>query len=132
MVINVIFGIRVRTAKAQRYRRSKKRQFVNEYKRGKQCLFCKEKNHSDLTFHHINKGTKLFTLGRSAIHKSYKQIEEEINKCVLVCRPCHLFFYHKGFAKYANQVSNKVEYYEAPEGLKQQVLLPKTKESVCR
>ena len=40
-------------------------------------------------FHHVNPKDKLFNITISEMCRSWKVIEEELNKCVLLCANCH-------------------------------------------
>jgi DNA-directed RNA polymerase subunit M/transcription elongation factor TFIIS len=54
------------------------------------CYLCGyNKCHHSLHFHHIDPKTKLFNLGDQIRSVSYEKIQQEINKCVLLCSNCH-------------------------------------------
>jgi hypothetical protein len=54
--------------------------------KGGQCEICgaTEKLH----FHHLDKETKLFSIG-SNLNKAMDKILEEVEKCILLCVECH-------------------------------------------
>lgn len=56
----------------------------------KVCCQCGEDNILALQFHHIDKNQKKFGI-REAINKnrSWKTIQEEIKKCIVLCANCH-------------------------------------------
>ena len=58
---------------------------------GGKCSICGyKKNSSALDFHHINPIEKSFALDlRSLSNRKQSKIDDEIKKCVLVCRNCH-------------------------------------------
>lgn len=59
-----------------------------EYKGGK-CAVCEySKCLSALSFHHINSKEKDFGIGGNK-NKSWKSIQKELDKCILLCVRCH-------------------------------------------
>ena len=76
--------------------RDNKKQWV-EYLGGK-CKICGyQKNINALQFHHIDPTKKEFTIGCNH-SKSFKNIVNELDKCVLLCANCH-FELHGGLHK---------------------------------
>ena len=66
---------------------------VNSIKQERGCYFCDETQPCCLDFHHKN--DKLYTIGALVRQKSWKKIETEIAKCIVVCSNCHRKL-HKG------------------------------------
>ena len=68
---------------------SRKISFVK--KLGGQCSVCGyKKNVSALDFHHVDPSTKKFQLDlRVLSNNKLSVLEEELNKCILVCSNCH-------------------------------------------
>lgn len=58
---------------------------------GGQCAICGyKKNSTALDLHHINPKEKSFALDlRSLSNRKQSKIDEEVCKCILVCRNCH-------------------------------------------
>jgi hypothetical protein len=58
---------------------------------GGECSICGyKKNYKALTFHHLDRNTKLFGLSINHLWgKKWKDILEEWHKCILVCMNCH-------------------------------------------
>jgi len=58
---------------------------------GGKCSHCGyDKNLSSLTFHHINPQAKIMSLDlRKFANCKPHIIQEELSKCILVCRNCH-------------------------------------------
>lgn len=59
--------------------------------RGARCVSChrtKSQVGSPLHFHHIDPSTKQFNVS-SAAGKTVAEVEEEMDKCVLLCKKCH-------------------------------------------
>lgn len=58
------------------------------YKGGKceRCGYCKSK--WALNFHHLDPATKSFNIG-SATTRSWKVVQAELDKCILLCANCH-------------------------------------------
>jgi hypothetical protein len=70
-------------------RRRRLKELAIERKGGK-CTFCGySKCNGALDFHHIDESTKEFSLSVRGLTRSWKKIEEEIDKCLLVCSNCH-------------------------------------------
>lgn len=60
-----------------------------EYKGGK-CIVCGySKSTRALNFHHVNPAEKLFGISARGITRSWKKVQNELDKCVLVCSNCH-------------------------------------------
>ena len=75
-------------------KRHKQRKKAIERK-GKQCIICGyNKCYDCLDFHHIKGTDKNFNLS-TAWQKKWEEIENEIQKCFLLCRNCH-GEYHSG------------------------------------
>ena len=72
----------------QRYK--KKKSFVNQQK--EVCAKCGENRFYVLDFHHKDKEEKEFTIGRLK-KGSLSVIQDEIDKCVVLCANCHREFH---------------------------------------
>jgi len=60
-----------------------------EYKGGK-CTICGySKSTRALSFHHLNPAEKSFGISARGITRSWKKVQNELDKCVLVCSNCH-------------------------------------------
>jgi Zn finger protein HypA/HybF involved in hydrogenase expression len=86
--------------KVKEYHRLRKREqikerriFINEYKSTCTCQKCGDTRPYVLDFHHLDPSTKLFDLG-DASKKGIKAIEEELKKCITLCRNCHSEFHY--------------------------------------
>jgi len=86
--------------KVKEYHRLRKREqikerraFVDEYKSKCSCKKCGDTRPYVLDFHHIDPSTKLFDLG-TATKRSINDIEEELKKCITLCRNCHSEFHY--------------------------------------
>lgn len=70
-------------------RRKRLKDMALELKGGK-CYFCGySKCKGALEFHHLSEESKNFDLGTRGLTRSWKKIEEELEKCILVCANCH-------------------------------------------
>lgn len=67
-------------------RAQRNKEIVKRHKEAGYCLHCKSKK--NLTFHHRDPSTKVFSLG-NVKKQSIEQIQNEIAKCDLLCRDCH-------------------------------------------
>lgn len=75
---------------AVKRRRRKLREMARTSK-GNKCMLCGySKCQRALSFHHINPNKKNFDLSSRGLTRSWKKIEKEIKKCVLVCANCHM------------------------------------------
>ena len=70
-------------------RRAQKYKFLHDRK--KSCVECGySKNYSALCFHHVNPNEKLMGVPNLAwSDASYDAIQEEIDKCIVLCLNCH-------------------------------------------
>ncbi len=59
------------------------------YKGGK-CAICGySKSSRALNFHHVNPAEKSFGISARGITRSWKKVQNELDKCILVCANCH-------------------------------------------
>ena len=54
------------------------------------CVRCGEAEVRTLGFHHVDPGSKEFTIGRSVMVAGPDRLRAEIAKCVVLCANCHL------------------------------------------
>lgn len=81
----------------------KKRKYIGDYKLSKGCQICGYNNYaSALCFHHPNDNKKL-GVGSRINNVSFKDIKEEIKKCIVLCANCHAELHEKIL---------KMEFYE--------------------
>ena len=74
---------------AYRKRRDSNRADLNALKESQGCMICGyNEEGSKLHFHHRDKGTKLFNIGQAMTYGP-KNLQEEIDKCDLLCASCH-------------------------------------------
>jgi len=59
-----------------------------------ECAHCGNNDTRVLDFHHINPETKSFELSKWTAH-TRKEIEEEINKCIILCANCHRIVHYE-------------------------------------
>lgn len=60
-----------------------------EYKGGK-CIICGYSKCVDaLVFHHRDKNTKEFGIGKNGYTRSWEKVRKELDKCDLMCCRCH-------------------------------------------
>ena len=72
--------------KSQQRQRTKAKAVA--YKGGK-CILCGYDRHiTSLTFHHIDPDSKAFNISHN-LHRSWKSLVVELDKCILLCRNCH-------------------------------------------
>jgi predicted HNH restriction endonuclease len=74
---------------AVRKRRQKIRQMAIAAK-GAKCEICGyDRCIEALEFHHLNESDKEFGLSEKGYARSWKKVENELSKCVLLCANCH-------------------------------------------
>jgi len=63
--------------------KQRNRSYINSQKTP--CVHC---GASEVEWHHVDKSTKLFNVGE---YRSYsiKTIQQELDKCICLCRTCH-------------------------------------------
>jgi len=69
---------------------------IFKYIKNKKTCSCKKCNESRwyvLDFHHIDSTEKSFELGNAPKH-SIEKIQNEIKKCITLCRNCHSEFHY--------------------------------------
>lgn len=68
--------------------RVRNREYVENFKKGKQCIYCGEDRLPCLEFHHKFEKTDVVI---SLCYRGFslERIQEEIDKCDIVCRKCH-------------------------------------------
>ena len=72
-------------------RRRKKLREMARATQGSKCMICGyNKCQRALSFHHIDPSKKEFDLSSRGVTRSWKKVEAEIKKCVLVCANCHM------------------------------------------
>lgn len=57
---------------------------------GGKCYECQESNIYVLDFHHLDPSIKEFQISLVGLHKRWSSIKKEIEKCILLCRNCHI------------------------------------------
>ena len=76
--------------------RLKRKNYILKYKENKQCVLCGYNEYIEiLQFHHFQgkKESNISTLqGKGA---PISKIQEEINKCILLCPNCHFWHHFK-------------------------------------
>ncbi len=83
---------------AVRKRRIKLRKMARDHKGG-QCEICGYKKCSRaLSFHHLDPKTKSFGISDKGLTRSWNKIQEEIDKCILICANCHMEI-HEGITQ---------------------------------
>ena len=70
-------------------RRRKVRQMAVEYK-GSKCEMCGYDRCIDaLEFHHADPTKKDFGISNKGYTRSWKKVQEELDKCMMICANCH-------------------------------------------
>lgn len=80
--------VKRRSVKQNRRQRIENNSFILEYLKTRSCVDCGLKDVRVLEFHHKNPMDKKYSIGRMR-DKSRELIEQEINKCDVVCANCH-------------------------------------------
>lgn len=58
------------------------------------CVKCGDTRLYVIDFHHIDPETKNFNINRKIASKHFETIEKEVEKCVCLCRNCHMEFHY--------------------------------------
>ena len=58
------------------------------------CVKCGEDRLYVIDFHHINPSEKAFNINRKTCKSDFSVIENEVSKCVSMCRNCHAEFHY--------------------------------------
>jgi hypothetical protein len=76
-------------------RRKKQKKLAVEYLGG-ECQHCglKSDSYAVYDFHHVNHENKKADPG-SLLHYSWKRLQEELDKCILLCANCHRIEHEK-------------------------------------
>ena len=83
--------VSIKTIETQR----KMKKEAVDYKGGK-CVTCGyDKCQAALEFHHLDPNKKDFSIGQHK-NKSFKNIKDELDKCILLCKNCHAELHFKG------------------------------------
>jgi len=77
------------------YKLKKKNEFKKTFLLNKVCINCGASNH--LLFHHSNPKSKIENINRLIIGNWVKLIEE-LKKCIILCRHCHMKIHGKEMA----------------------------------
>lgn len=78
-------------------RRKERIDFLREYKSGKSCSHCGYNEYTEiLQFHHLDPSLKTTGMSMGGIgNYSMKKLQEEIDKCILLCPNCHSWLHYK-------------------------------------
>ena len=83
-------------------RRKKIRQQAIEYKGGK-CEMCGYDCCNDaLEFHHNNLSDKKFGISAKGYTRSWKEVKDGLDKCIMICANCHRELHAKLAARSGN------------------------------
>jgi len=95
---NTFSNVKHQNYVAQQKRGMKRRLSFIKSKGGK-CSICGyNKNSSALTFHHLNPDLKKFRIDmRRCSNNSIKTLQEEVDKCSLLCHNCHMELHHPNY-----------------------------------
>ena len=84
---------RERYSEGVKQRKLLKSQKLNEYKNNCSCKKCGESRNHLLDFHHIDPTKKKFGVASGPHNHSWKDIKNEIKKCIVLCSNCHRDFH---------------------------------------
>lgn len=74
-------------------RQQKNLEIITNYKKERSCRKCFNNKWFILDFHHLNPDVKDFNISHGSGY-SLKNIINEIEKCILLCRNCHSEFHY--------------------------------------
>ena len=84
------------------------RDMVNAFKTP--CLKCGDTRLYVIDFHHIVPKTKSFNINRKSCKSNLELLKTEVDKCVSLCRNCHMEFHHFYGQNPDNPVDALIEY----------------------
>ena len=70
--------------------RHKRKKYLVDLKGGKYSICGYNKNIKALDFHHLDPKIKDFSISAMFGKKSLEELVKEVDKCILVCRNCHM------------------------------------------
>jgi hypothetical protein len=71
-----------------------KREYIQNHKKLSSCEECGYDDYRALVHHHRDPSTKSFEIAAGG-HKSYKAIDEELDKCAVLCQNCHSIHHYE-------------------------------------
>ena len=80
--------------KANKYKKDAIELFI-DYKKSLSCSQCGENRYWVLDFHHLDPKIKEKNISSMIYQCSKKLLEEELNKCVVLCSNCHRDLHHR-------------------------------------
>lgn len=99
--------------------RDKQNKKYSDYRKKIQCLKtpcakCGENRLYVIDFHHIDPAEKSFNINRKTSIKDFSIIEDEVAKCISLCRNCHAEFHYLYGTNPDNPVKALEEYLGKP------------------
>lgn len=74
---------------------------------GAKCFICGyNKNYASLDFHHLKE--KKFPINTVGMERKIQEIENEVLKCILLCRNCHNDIHNLSLSRYPNKTKKKI------------------------
>lgn len=73
----------------QKQRQSNKRKEFNEWKSAHICELCGEQDSCCLDLHHLDPKEKDIEVSLIIHSWSWKRIQQEVQKCIIICANCH-------------------------------------------
>ena len=74
------------------------------------CVKCGESRLYVIDFHHIDPQEKSFNINRKSCKSNFQLLEDEVGKCVCLCRNCHAEFHHIYGLNPKDPVTSLLEY----------------------
>lgn len=89
-------------AKERRLSETKK---YRDWKETLSCCICSESDSHCLDFHHLDPSQKDFSISdASSMGLSSYRLSDELKKCIVVCKNCHVKIHRYGLEKYLETV----------------------------
>lgn len=105
-------------AEVAKRRREEIKAYIENYKKGKQCVRCENSDYRVLEFHHRDPKEKKFSIFK-AIHNRYSipSVSREIEKCDVVCANCHRIIHWEWEQERTNNGGNEhaIKEWKEPE-----------------
>lgn len=82
---------KIKEQKRIKERKSELKETYKDFKKTLKCILCQENHQSTLQFHHLDPNEKEIAISLAITNGwSFKRVEEEIEKCVVLCANCHM------------------------------------------
>ena len=103
--------------KREREKKAAAKQKWRDFKSTLSCVQCGQNHPATLDFHHIERHPDNRKVKKLLTNKAYKQVMEEIKKCVVLCANCHRkgHWYERHGTEDLHTLQDFKKYFDIPE-----------------